>query len=91
VTKISQAIKPIQVLSSESTRANEIAIKTTKTSKVTAVVVGLSISSKQRCKLQSANLGNGKPSRHEAESANFMEENSRRSRNLLRICEKAGY
>jgi hypothetical protein len=42
----------------------------------------MSIFSKKRCKSWSNNLGNEKPSCQKAESANFPEENSRRSRNL---------
>jgi hypothetical protein len=47
---------------------------------VTAVVTVMSIFSEKRCKLRSANLGNGKPSRQKAERANFPEENTRRSK-----------
>jgi hypothetical protein len=39
-------------------RANEIAIKTATTGKVTVVVAVMSISSKKGCNLQSANSGN---------------------------------
>jgi hypothetical protein len=42
----------------------------------------MSIFSKKRCKLQSANHRNEKPSCQKAESANFPEENSRRLRSL---------
>jgi hypothetical protein len=41
-------------------KADEIAIKTAKTGKVTAVVAVMSVFSKKRCKLQSANLRNEK-------------------------------
>ncbi len=41
-----------------------------------------SILSEKRCKLQSANCGNEKPSRQKAERADFPEENTRGSRNL---------
>jgi hypothetical protein len=40
----------------------------------------MSIFSRKRCKLQSANLRNEKPSRQKAERANFPEENTRGSR-----------
>jgi hypothetical protein len=39
-------------------RADKIAIETTKTGKVTAVVAGMSIFCKKKCNLQSANSGN---------------------------------
>ncbi len=70
-------IKVTDTAPSEITRANEIAIETT----VTMMVVKMSIFNKKRCKLQSANLGNEKPSCLKAESANFPEENSRGLRN----------
>jgi hypothetical protein len=46
---------------SETTRAGEIAIGTSQTGTVTAVVAVMSIFSKNRCKLQSASSGNKKP------------------------------
>jgi hypothetical protein len=55
-------------------------IETAKTGKVTAVVAVMSIFSRKRCKLQSANLEDEKPSCQKAESANFLEENTRGSR-----------
>jgi hypothetical protein len=67
---------------SETTRADEIAIETAKTGKVTAVVAVMSIFSEKRCKLQSANCRNEKPSCQKAEIANFPEGNSHRPRNL---------
>jgi hypothetical protein len=73
-------IKVTNIALSETTKANEIASKTAKTRKVTAVVVVMSIFSRKRCKLQSANLGNERPSRQKAERANFPEENTRGSR-----------
>ncbi len=71
--------RPIKVAAtapSEISRADEIAIETAKTGKATAVVALMSIFSKKRCKLRSANLGNKEPSCQMAESANFPEENS---------------
>jgi hypothetical protein len=68
---------PIKVTNTaprETRRADEIAIETAKTSQVTAVVAVMSIFSKKRCKLLSANLKNEKPSRQKAESAIFPEE-----------------
>ncbi len=63
-------------------RADEIVIQTAKTGKVNAIVMVMSIFSRKRCKLQSANLGNKKPSCQKAERANFLEENTYGSRNL---------
>jgi hypothetical protein len=61
-------------------KADEIAIETAKTGKVTAVVAVMSIFSKQRCKLRSPNLGNEKPSRQKTERSDFPEKNTRGSR-----------
>jgi hypothetical protein len=61
-------------------KADEIASKTAKTGKVTAVVAVMSIFKKKRCKLWSANLGNERPSCQKAERADFPEENTRGSR-----------
>ncbi len=47
---------------------------------MTAVVVVMSIFKNKRCKLQSANLRNERPSCQKAERANFPEENNRGSR-----------
>jgi hypothetical protein len=66
---------------SETTKADEIMIKTAKTSKVTAVAV-MSIFSKKRCKLKSANLENEKPSCQKGERADFLEENTRELKSL---------
>jgi hypothetical protein len=49
---------------------------------VTAVVAVTSIFSKKRCKLQSADLGNEKPSRQKVERADFPEENTCGSKSL---------
>jgi hypothetical protein len=75
-------IKVANTAPSETRRADEVAIETAKTCKVTAVVVVMSIFSDKRCKLRSANYGNEKPSCQKAESANFPEENSRGPRSL---------
>jgi hypothetical protein len=61
-------------------KAEDIASKTAKTGKVTAVVAVMSIFKKKRCELQSANLGHERPSCQKAEIANFPEENTRGSR-----------
>jgi hypothetical protein len=75
-------IKVVDTALSETTKADEIASETAKTGKMTAVVAVMSIFSRKRCKLRSANLGNKKPSCQKTERANFPEENTRGSRNL---------
>ncbi len=75
-------IKVINTALSETTKADEIARKTAKNGKVTAVVAVMSIFSRKRCKLWSANLGNQQPSHPKGERANFPEENTCGSRNL---------
>ncbi len=67
-------IKAVDTAPSQSTRANEIAIETAKSGKVTAVVAVMSIFSKNRCKLRSTNCKNEKPSCQKVERANFPEE-----------------
>jgi hypothetical protein len=62
--------------------ADEIAIETAKTDRVTAVVAVMSIYCKNKCKLWSANPGKKKPSHQKAESAKFLEENTHELRNL---------
>jgi hypothetical protein len=82
---LSHKPRPIKVINtalSETTKAAEIASETAKTGKVTAVVTVMSIFKKKRCKLQSTSLGNERPSCQKAESANFLEDNTRRSRSL---------
>ncbi len=79
--------RPIKVVNtapsnSNNIRANEIMIETAKTGKVTAVVARGAFC-KKRCNLQSANSGNEKLFCQKAESANFLEENSRGLRNLF--------
>ncbi len=75
-------IKVINTALSETTKADEIASKTANTRKVTAVVMVMSIFSRKRCKLRSANLGTERPSCQKAERADVLEENSRGSRSL---------
>jgi hypothetical protein len=75
-------IKVANTAPSETTRADEVAIETAKTGKVTVMVTVMSIFSEKRCKLRSANQGNEKPSCQKAESANFPEENSHGLRSL---------
>ncbi len=75
-------IKVINTALSETTKADEIGIKTPKTGKVTAVVAVMSIFSRKRCKLRSTNLGNERPSCQKAERAKIPEENTRGPRNL---------
>ncbi len=69
--------------------ADEIASKTTKTGKVTAVVAVMSIFKNKRCELQSASLGNERPSCQKAERANFPKENTRESRSLSQKLRKS--
>jgi hypothetical protein len=73
-------IKVADTACRETTKADQIAIKTAKTGKVTAVVVVMSIFSKKRCKFWSANLGNEMPSRQKAKRADFPEKITRGSR-----------
>ncbi len=85
---------PIKVAAtalSETTRADEIAIETAKTSKVTAVVAVMSILVKKRCNLRSTKSRNEKPSRQKEESAHFPEENSRGQQNHSPRTRKGGY
>jgi hypothetical protein len=63
-------------------RADEIAIETAKTGKVTAMVAVMSMFSEKRCKLRSAYCGNEKPSCQKAERANFPQKKSLGLRNL---------
>ncbi len=49
---------------------------------MTAVVAVMSIFSRKKCKLQSANLGNERPSSQKAEQANIPERNTCRLRSL---------
>jgi hypothetical protein len=82
---LSHKPRPIKVANtapSETTKADEITSKAAKTGKVTALVTVMSIFKRKRCELQSANLGNERPSCQKAERADFPEENSRGSRNL---------
>jgi hypothetical protein len=75
--------RPIKVPNtalSETTKADQVAIETAKTGKVTMVVTVMNILSRKRCKLRSANLGNEKPSCQKAERADFPEENTHGSR-----------
>jgi hypothetical protein len=70
-------IKVIYTALSETMKADEIASKIAKTRTVTVVAAVMSIFSRKRCKLQSANLGNERPSRQKAERADIPEENIR--------------
>jgi hypothetical protein len=83
-----RSIKVVDTAFSETTKADESAIETAKTRKVTAVVAVMSIFKKKRCKLRSANLGNERPSRQKVERANFLEENTRGSRSPSQKIEK---
>jgi hypothetical protein len=70
-------MKVINTAPSKTTKADEIVSETAKTGKLTAVVAVISIFSRKRCKLWSANLENKKPSCQKAERAKFLEENTR--------------
>jgi hypothetical protein len=70
-------------------RADEIAIETAKIGKVTAVVAVMSIVSKKRCKLPSANRRSEKLSCQKAESACILEGNTCRSRSLSQKLRKS--
>jgi hypothetical protein len=72
-------------------RADETAIETAKTGKVTAVVAVMSIFCKKKCKLQIAYPANKKPSCQKVKRAIFQEKNSRGPRNLSQKQERVGY
>jgi hypothetical protein len=84
-------IKVTDTALSETTKADQIAIKTAKTGKVTAVVAVMSIFSRKRCKLRSANLGYKKPSCQKAAKANFWRKIPTDQEALLKNQEKARY
>jgi hypothetical protein len=75
-------IKVVPTAPSDTMRANEIAIETANTGKVTVVVTVMSIFCETKCNLQSASSRDKKPSCQKAESANYLEENSHGPRNL---------
>jgi hypothetical protein len=77
-----RTIKVADTAPSETMKADETAIKTAKTGKVTAVAAVMSIFSEKRCKLRSANHRNEKPSCQKAERADLPEENTCGSRSL---------
>ncbi len=62
-------IKVVDTALSVAIKADEIAKETAKTGKVTAVVAVMSIFKRKKCKLQSASLGNERPSRQQADRA----------------------
>ncbi len=64
-------IKVADTALSQTMKADEIASKTTKTGKVTAVVAVMSIFSRKRCRLQSTNLRNEKPSCQNGRKSSF--------------------
>jgi hypothetical protein len=68
-------IKVANTAPSDTTRANETAIKTAKTSGVTVVVAVMSIFCK-KCNSQGAHSGDKKLSPQKAEKTDFLEENS---------------
>jgi hypothetical protein len=71
-----RSIKVVNTALSETMKADEIASKTAKTEKVTAVVTAMSTFSRKRCKSWRANIGNERPSCQKAERANILEENT---------------
>jgi hypothetical protein len=75
-------IKVVNTALSVTTKADEIALETAETGKVTAVVAVMSIFKRKKCKLRSTSLRNERPSRQKAERANFLQENTRESRDL---------
>jgi hypothetical protein len=82
---LSHKPRPIKVVNtalSETTKADEIAKEAAKTSKVTAIVAVKSIFNRKRCKLQSASLGNERPSFQKAKRANFLQKNTNGLQNL---------
>jgi hypothetical protein len=81
-------IKVANRASSETARADEIVIETTKTGKVTAVVVVMSIFIKKRCKSQSTNLRNEKPSCQKAESLRNFSQKLRKGRIQTKLVSK---
>jgi hypothetical protein len=89
---LSHKPRPIKVADtalSKTMKADEVAIETAKTGKVTAVVAVMIIFSNERCKLRSANLQNEKPSCQEAERADFLEENTSGLRSLSQESRKS--
>jgi hypothetical protein len=64
-------IEVVDTAPSKNMSADEIAIETAKTDKVTAVDAVMSIFCKKKCKLQSTSPGNKKPSRQKAEVPTF--------------------
>ncbi len=92
---LSTKARPIKVINnsapSNNMRAEEIAIETTKPGKVTAVVTVISIFCRKKCKLQSANLGNEKPSCQKVESANILMKIPANQATFLRKLEKTKY
>jgi hypothetical protein len=77
-----RTIKVVKTALSVATKADEIALETAKTGKVTAVVAVMSIFKKKKYKSRSAILGNERPSHQGAERANFSQEISCKSQNL---------
>jgi hypothetical protein len=91
---LSHKPRPIKVVNtalSETAKADEIASKTAKTGMVTAVVAVMSIFKRKRCRLQSGNLGNERPSHQKAERANFRRKIPGDQEAFLKNQEKAGY
>ena len=75
-------IKVVETALSVAMKADEIALETAKTGKVTAVIAVISIFKRKKCKLRSASLGNERPSCQRAERAIFLQEIIRGLQNL---------
>ncbi len=65
-------IKVVNTALSVATKADEIAIETAETGKVTTVVAVMIIFKKKKCKLRSASLGNERPSCQKGGKSHFF-------------------
>ena len=84
-------IKVVETALSVATKADEIALETAKTGKVTAVVAVMSIFKRKKCKLRSTSLGNERPTCQKAERANFCRKIPADCKTFLKNQEKVGY
>jgi hypothetical protein len=84
-------IKVVDTALSVALKVDEIAKKPAETGKVTAVVAVMSIFKRKKCELQSASLGNDRPSCQKAERANFCRKIPADCETFLKNQEKAGY
>jgi hypothetical protein len=86
----SRPIKVAATAPNDNIRADKIAIETAKT-KVTAVVMVMSFFCKKKCNLQNAKSKDKRHSCQKPKSADFLEENSCRPRNLSQKMRKAWF